>query len=180
MNAIFLDIDGVLNADTPSSKSRCAEYAGIDTDKVRKLARIVQETESQIILTSTWKINWRPPPAPYQNYPGLPKHARYLNNNLQKKGKLTILDSTKERNLNYRGRGIKDYLNQHPQYTNWVVLDDEIFIDYKKEEIFPHLILTDPKIGLTKECADFAIKILHNQTTGPYLPPTAKENYYGN
>lgn len=44
MKVIFLDIDGVLNAENPSSKSRCGEYAGIDTDKLKKLGQIISET----------------------------------------------------------------------------------------------------------------------------------------
>lgn len=181
MNIIFLDIDGVLNADSPSSKSYCDNYAGIDTDKTRQLARIVQETNAKIVLISSWKINWKPPPAPFKNYPNTPKHSRYLNNNLQKKGKLSCIDATKERNLELRGKGIQDWLSTHPEVENWVVLDDEIFRDYEKCQIFPHLVLTDHRYGLTKSCADAAIKILRNQDIGPYnLPPYMKGEYYGN
>lgn len=125
-NVIFLDVDGVLNCDT--SKSRCGIYFGIDKDKVKRLASIVEATSADIILTSTWKIGWCRNPSPGYilsfDTPTFDKAAKYLNNHLWKKGKLIIKDKTKERDLKYRGTGIRNYLEKHPEITGWVVLDD--------------------------------------------------------
>lgn len=170
-NVIFLDIDGVLNCET--SKSRCGSYLGIDKDKVKRLANIINATSADIILTSTWKIGWCRNPAsnliPSYDAPAFDKAAKYLNNHLWKKGKLIVKDKTKERDLNYRGTGIRNYLNNHPEVTGWVVLDDVIFPDFENEGILPHLVLTDFKIGLTDEDADFAIKIINGTETGPRI-----------
>lgn len=53
MKVIFLDIDGVLNCVT--SKSYCGMYVGVDADKIRRLARIVEETGAKIVLSSDWR-----------------------------------------------------------------------------------------------------------------------------
>ena len=173
MNAIFLDIDGVLNCHT--SKSKCGQYTGIDKDKVKRLARIVNETNSKIVLTSTWKHGWQPNHAYSiertslyefpENY-----HAKYLDNHLMKKGKLTIYDKTHDNhnNIYYRGSGIYNWLESHPKVKNWVVLDDDRFPDFETFGIYPHLVLTNPLLGLTDDDADAAIEILEGSLIGPY------------
>lgn len=168
MNAIFLDIDGVLN--TPKSKSHCGIYLGIDKSRAKILAAIVEATNSELILTSTWKLAWEP----YGNYTEPQEShwfqaAKYLDNHLKAKAGLKIKDKTREKNFSSRGAGILSYLNTHPEITNWVVLDDELFQDYSYyNQIMQHLVLTIKKYGLTEEDADAAIKILTNQTTGPW------------
>lgn len=169
MNAIFLDIDGVLNSygTTPEtrSKSKCGNYIGIDKDKVKRLAKVVKETNAILILTSSWKIGWEPK-GHYDKF--LNYHAKYLDNHLKKKGGLILKDKTRERNLEYRGKGIKVYLTQHPDITSWIILDDEIFIDFKEQGILPHLLQIDALYGLTDDDAEIAIKMLKGQIQGPY------------
>lgn len=169
MKAIFLDIDGVLNNFNTNkkyrSKSRCRGLIGIDKDKVKRLAKIVQETNSILILTSSWKIGWE---LKLSEINTLNYHAKYLNNHLKRKGNLFITDKTREYNLNYRGKGIQSYLIKHPEITEWIVLDDEIFIDYEREGIMPHLIQTNSDLGLTNEDTDAAIKMLKGEIVGPY------------
>ena len=160
MKIIFLDIDGVLNANNPSSKSHYKLFSGIDSDKLKQLARIVQQTDAKIVLTSSWKTNWRPALAPYKHEPGTAAHTRYLNNHLQKQN-ITIFDVTRERNHDYRGGGIRKWLDQHPEVTSWVVLDDEVYIDYKETHILPSLVQIDTNNGLTFEKANLAIQMLN-------------------
>jgi histidinol phosphatase-like enzyme len=57
MKVVFLDIDGVLNEE--KSRSRCCGYKGIDDKKVGNLAKIVKQTNAEIVLISTWKDDWR-------------------------------------------------------------------------------------------------------------------------
>ena len=57
MKVIFLDIDGVLNGE--KSRTRCAGYIGIDSDKLLRLKRIVEQTGAKIVLISTWKTGWQ-------------------------------------------------------------------------------------------------------------------------
>ena len=163
MKAIFLDIDGVLNCS--SSKSRCGSLLGVDKAKVKILAEIVDSTGADLILSSSWKVGWEPK-GRYSAYDE--PHAKYLDAHLKKKGGLVCKDKTRERNLAERGMGIKSYLLLHPEYTEWIVIDDEIFGDYPSRGILPHLIKTDAAKGLTKKDADAAIKMLRGEIIGPY------------
>ena len=56
MNVIFLDIDGVLNYS--ESESRNGLYLGIDSKRIKNLAKIVAATDAKIVLTSTWKDSY--------------------------------------------------------------------------------------------------------------------------
>ena len=160
MKVIFLDIDGVLNCST--SKSHCVEdngrvIKGIDSDKVKRLAKIVEATGAQIILSSDWKDGWRKYYASQK-----PSHAKYLDNHLYKKGKLTIKDKTPNTNKGtwFRGEEILTYLRSHSDITDYVILDDTFFEDFSIKEIEEHLVLTDYKVGLTDTDVEKAIKIL--------------------
>ena len=137
------------------------------------MAKVVKETNAILILSSSWKIGWEP-----KSHYNVDKydiftyvtnhHAKYLDNHLKKKGKLILKDKTREKDLRYRGMGIKAYLTQHPEITDWIVLDDEIFIDFKEQGILPHLLQTNPLYGLTDDDAEIAIKMLKGQIQGPY------------
>jgi hypothetical protein len=51
-------------------------------------------------------------------------------------------------------------LDEHPEVTNFVILDD-----YWQElmEYYKHLVICDETIGLTKERAEEAIRILNEE-----------------
>lgn len=160
MKIIFLDIDGVLNCRT--SKSYCHDdemgiITGIDSDKVKRLAKIVEITDAKIVLSSDWKVGW-------EKYyiTRKPSHAKYLDNHLKKKGNLIIFDKTPITNKGswYRGEEIITYLNLHSDITHYVILDDIFFEDFDCKEIKEHLVLTDYIIGLTDNDVEKAIKIL--------------------
>ena len=159
MKAIFLDIDGVLNSYSADpryrSKSNCGCYTGIDKDKTKRLATIVEQTDAILVLTSSWKVNWNY----FEN-----RITKYLINHLKKKGNLTLAGLTKERDANMRGSGIRNYLIQHPEILSWIVLDDEIFPDYEKENIIPHLLKINGNYGLTDADAEAAIKMLNKRS----------------
>ena len=61
MRAIFLDIDGVLNCRTSRSychDDECGLITGIDSDKVKRLAKTVEATNAKIVLSSDWRVGW--------------------------------------------------------------------------------------------------------------------------
>ena len=157
---IFLDVDGVLNCST--SKSFCIDddgrvIKGVDSDKVKRLAKIVESTGAQIILSSDWKDRWN------KYYTSSkPSHAKYLDNHLYKKGRLTIKDKTPNTSKGswFRGEEILSYLRSHKDVENYVILDDRFFEDFSIKEISEHLVLTGYKVGLTDADVEKAIKIL--------------------
>lgn len=160
MKVIFLDIDGVLNCSTSKSfchDDLCGIIHGIDSDKVKRLAKIVEATGAQIILSSDWKDGWE------KYYTSQkPSHAKYLDNHLYKKGKLTIKDKTPNTHKGswFRGSEILAYLRAHQDIENYVILDDTFFDDFANKEIEEHLVLTNREIGLTDGDVNDAIKIL--------------------
>ena len=157
---IFLDVDGVLNCSTSKSycnDDTCGVITGIDSDKVKRLAKIVEATGAEIVLSSDWKDGW----SKYYTS-SKPSHAKYLDNHLYKKGRLTIKDKTPSTHKGswFRGEEILAYLRLHQDVENYVILDDTFFEDFSAKEISEHLVLTNHKLGLTDDDVEKAIRIL--------------------
>lgn len=190
MKVIFLDVDGVLNADDdcvyqagPKKgewKARCPHvqagyfehYIGISNTKVQRLAQIVKETGAIIVLVSSWKDNYEHLLATNRDRIG-----RYLFNKLAQQG-LTIHSTTlKQEKIGdpcgtyqryVRGTGVWHWLEQHEgEVECWIALDDESF-DYMPNQL-SHVCLTssfDRKSGgLNDKIMKKAIKML-NETNG--------------
>lgn len=159
MKVIFLDVDDVLNCKT--SKSRCNGYIGIDGDKVSRLKTIVDATGAEIVLSSTWRLGYN------KDGHDLEHHWKYLKRKFSK-CKLHIRDVTPElsRNGELRGHEIKEWLDNHPDVTNWVVLDDEYFLDFVTCDIVKHWIETsfyEENGGLQDKHVKQIIKVLNNE-----------------
>ena len=156
MKVIFLDVDGVLNC--IYSKSRQGNYIGIDDIRVKRLKEIVDKTGAKIVLTSTWKFDWE-----VTDKESMSEGGWYLDRKMKRQN-LTILDKTHDQGWN-RGYGIKQYLDSHI-VDSWVVLDDEIFTDYEKEGILPHLVKTefyDENGGIQDDHVKKAIMLLNEE-----------------
>lgn len=141
MNAIFLDVDGVLNS------MRTPAWMGDDWDiplakHLYQLKRIVDETGAKIVISSSWR-----------------EHAacmRKLDLAL-KVFELPIYSITPHMNLN-RALEIKTWLAEHPEIDRFVILDDDRY--YFEVEYCNKLVLTSPAKGLTAKEADLAIALL--------------------
>lgn len=112
--AIFLDIDGVLNTRTTVQRTPDG-YTGIDDARVAILASSIKKYGGgYIILISDWK-SFRISEEDYS----------YLVSKLGKFG-LQIAGKTTD-HYNHRGEGIINYLEEHPEIDEFVVLDDNKF-----------------------------------------------------
>ena len=125
MDALFLDIDGVLNSDEYIDKVKKLSIEGIeseiDVNKIKLLKRVVEETGAVVVLTSSWRYT---------------RKAQDLKDLLSRYE--IYVDSTPFIN-NKRGLEIKKWLEDNPNVENYVILDDEIFDSYD-EELMDHLI----------------------------------------
>jgi len=159
MRIIFLDIDGVLNV-IPQGHD---EYGAIfHPHFVDNLKRIVDETGAKIVISSSWRHSgflamkemWA-----FRNLPG-----EFLD--------ITPSHIDMDRNLPFmerleRGSEIQEWLDNHPEVTSYVILDDDTDmlpsqIDnfVQTSENHDHRDKIDYGYGLTEICTDKAIKIL--------------------
>lgn len=156
---IFLDVDGVLNYGS-CKESVTPNIIGIDSDKVKLLADIVQAVNGIIVLTSTWQAGWE------QDESECDVYAKYLNKKIAEFG-LKITSKTDVYGWD-RGAGIICWLENNPGYDKWIVIDDEIFPDYKKYGITAHLIKTTwyggkDKAGLQPKHIRLAKKLVRDR-----------------
>lgn len=137
---VFLDVDGVLNTRT-TCQSTPDGHVGIDDARVVTLAKSIETYGGgDIVLSSDWK-NKSPADNDYI----------YLTSKLAKYG-LKISGHTKDRCCK-RGAGIADYLADHPEIKEYVILDDCTFDFRNYKRLWERLLLTD---GI--ERAEFASK----------------------
>ena len=169
MKVILLDFDGVLNCSTSKSRAPFPAppefcYIGLDSDKIRNLAKIVQKTDAKIVLTTTWREHYE-----IGAYKQMDPVGKYMNNKFRKFG-LKIYDKIQRGKRFDRGRDVKVWLDEHPQVTDFVILDDEEIGYYNDYDLFdPHFVKTlwDGH-GLTENCANAAINILNGEL-GSYI-----------
>lgn len=159
---IFLDIDGVLNSETDFTEAarkydpvhaklqKGELWKIISAGKLALLNRIIKETDAKIVLSSTWrsKCDGKKMTKIFQKYGDIWEHDADIfigqTPNWSRRG------CTQE----FRGREITQYLSEHPEIEDYIVLDDNDYIledDYYKIEIpEDRFIHTDEYAGLTK------------------------------
>jgi ABC-type sugar transport system substrate-binding protein len=104
---------------------------GIDDLRVEILAKVITKYgKVELILTSDWK-EMKEAAADYQ----------YLLSKLEKYG-LHITGKTKD-HVSNRGEGINDYLKEHPQIEDFVILDDKTYDFDDDKRLWERLLLTD-------------------------------------
>lgn len=150
---LFLDVDGVLNNQRTFNHTPNG-FTGIDDGNLRtfdKAMSIIEEktrTVVKIILSSSWKINWKNRGKPN-------KDGRYLIRALKMTNhKITgFTQDDVEKSIYHpgytRGAGIRRYLESCP-HTDYLILDDEPF-EFEKEELIDHFLQTDWRTGLVDE-----------------------------
>ena len=148
---IFLDFDGVLNTEhyqgllQYQGKPWQDEYgAFFDPKAVKQLKRIIDATDADIVIESSWKYLgldamkelWE-----VRNLPG------------------TIIDITPSLLGKNKGVEIASWLSKYAkQDIRYVIIDDEYVI---LDSQLPNFILTNPYEGITEEQANRAISMLN-------------------
>lgn len=143
---VFLDVDGVLNHSTSTD--------AIDAKCLENLRVIVKQTNSLIILISSWKSGWNK-----NKNEQFDSDANYLDERLKEVG-LSIFDKS-SRNAYPRCFEVTDWLARF-NTNKYVVLDDDwgSYIDTPIEEKLIKCDYYDR--GLTKELALDAMKLLND------------------
>lgn len=143
MRVIFLDFDGVLN--TPAFLDEVGDYGAIaaahqiDTRAVDELNRLVGLTGAKVVVSSTWRR--------YHSVEELQKL-------LESRGfRGEVIGKTPELWC-YRGAEIQDWLYEHLEVEQFVILDD----DNDMEKLAVKMVQMDPDKGLTEADVDEAVK----------------------
>ena len=151
MNIIFLDYDGVVNSLWFQDVNGEPNFNFPSDDKVNNtqaiawLNKLCRETESKIVVTSTWRYA--------DNY----KECLYnagLNKNIEILGKTEKLGTK-------RGTEIQKWLDENKKLNieKFVILDDDIDM----EHLIDYLVVTDGLIGMTYYAYDKAKKMLKEE-----------------
>jgi len=162
MKIIFLDIDGVLNVIGQGYD----EFGQIFHPHLEKnLDTIIKETNAKIVISSTWRMNglenmqrmWK-----YRQLAGEVIDITPTEVDVVESGTCEFYDQVD------RGHEIQQWLNDHPEVTNYVILDDDNDMLPSQQTNFvrtadnrSHEDCVDIGYGLTKECAKKAIEILN-------------------
>lgn len=158
MKVIFLDIDGVLNSeafwekeaqyikkqkalDSGRTRDEASALANIDPHAVERIMKIVKETSAEIVVSSTWRFD-----------DSIYYKLRFM-------GIPLIYGITPGTVKRYRGEEIKMWLDEHPEATNYVIIDDD---NDMLDEQDSHLVQTSWLTGITDYDVEKAIKILNN------------------
>lgn len=140
MNVIFLDFNGVLDT--------YEEMDIINKDNLLRLKKIVDETDSKIVISSSLKNNSF-------------KEGTYTNNlvnyliNPLKELDIDVIGITP--NKDTREEEITEYLVNHPEINNFLILDDEYEFNKYKNNFIKLDYLGN---GLEDKHINKAIKIL--------------------
>jgi hypothetical protein len=144
MKVIFLDFDGVITI-PPKWHIR--------SEKLKWIKKIVDETGAKIVVSSSWRCTTvektkeiildRPKRCPVSNM------LKWFVDNLY--------DVT-HTYRSPRGAEIKDWLDEHPEVENYVIIDDDG--DMLDEQLY-HFVQTCYEHGIGESEAIYAIKILN-------------------
>ena len=193
MKIIFLDIDGVLNGynywntlgweiiNAFNSKKlknwyrNIADPFGIHVRKMKRLAKIVQETGAKIVLSSSWRIGlWK---TRYEDmYYDQKKFVDLCN-----KYNIDVIDITPSSLNNRRDKEILMWLSKHEKdIESFIILDDEntILQAFNNDKRFiqtscvPKGVMITGRscenTGLNNKHVKQAIRILNEETLNEY------------
>ena len=130
IRVIFLDFDGVLNSESYLTQSNRSGIV-IDPTRMELLRKIISATNARIVLSTSWRSHW-------SIIPWMCNETGQEINRVFENSDLYIYDKTPERNHN-RYEEITQWLRDHSQVKNFVVLDDEPF---EEGLLRDHFILT--------------------------------------
>lgn len=160
VRVIFLDIDGVLNC--LSRWGDIPDVSRVGTklcpDATARLKRIVDATDAQIVVSSTWRIHFMRELEQWLHRHGI-NRSRVIGatpTSSQSPGGIYVGDT--------RGGEIRAWLNAHPGVVEaFVILDDDTVMG----SLAPHHVVTTWAEGLLDEHVDPAIALLLGKNAHP-------------
>lgn len=151
---LFLDFDGVMVTDrhlmhlTDTRSPLRDEYgAKFDPVCVEYLAQIIDSTDAEIVVTSTWKME--------RGLDGMQRmwQARNL------PGK--VIGVTPDIDPIHRGNEIEAWLTTYGEGCRYAIIDDCPILDFFREEQLQHLFKVDERTGLDDATAKAIVEHLN-------------------
>jgi len=141
---LFLDFDGVLN--TPRTWIRQPVHARIESRLVRRVARICTQANARVVISSSWRCSHE-----------LAELRRWL----AAKGlrRSYVIDSTRDLQID-RQMEILAWLSEHPECSNYVILDDDTAGYGEWDKLSDRWVRVDPETGVTDDDVRAALRIL--------------------
>lgn len=160
MNIIFLDIDGVLNFYSPKHPERYE----ISQAKMLMIADLARETNSQIVITSTWRLGLS-----IKYFQEIFWHFTHLSNTYfgyywkgYEDEKIYLIDVTPRFSGCIRGMEIEYWLTAYEgTISNYVIIDDD---DDMLPDQMNRFVKTNSYRGLTKKNIKQAKEILRSSS----------------
>ena len=153
---IFLDIDGVLN--TGCQLTRDKYGYGFNPKAVANLAKIVDVTGADIVISSSWKCIGLSELEEMWHDRRLPGKIVGITPNTMSDELLITADLEKVELGPIRGTEIKEWLSIQKQVSHYVIIDDMYGM---LPEQTSHFVMTDSEVGLSEKDAEQAISILN-------------------
>lgn len=172
MRCLFLDIDGCLNSrdwfmqnhvarmeerekrgeGAEFAKEFCHPLGHLCPELIERLNRIVELTDCRIVISSAWRIGHTP---------------REIGGYLTQKGFRhadKIIGATGQNSEDARGGEIQEWLDEHPEVTKYVILDDDtadIIGDYTTKKHPHNFVHVSFEKGLQDEHIRKCVEILN-------------------
>ena len=161
MKVIFLDVDGVLNCLTTTETIN--GWVFVDDDKIKLVRYIMDKTGAVVVLSSTWRQGYyginQKNPGDTSDW-GIEEYEA-LKERCEKYG-VRFFGYTAWPLSDDRERLIKDWMDEWngEKIESFVILDDWPFF----KDLADHFVWTKERVGLTKDDAYEAIRILGGKT----------------
>ena len=150
---LFLDIDGVLNGHEFLVEAKSCK---IDPACVRRLNRILKETDARIIISSAWRYMIHGHAMTLEGF-GYMLRTHGMVSMVNGAERIIIDVTCRDEDIEGRANQVKASLAARPGQDRYVILDNE---DYGFTEAGLCFVQTDGKVGLTDADADRAIALL--------------------
>jgi hypothetical protein len=153
VKTIFLDIDGVLctrRAWSNRPEGWTQDMPGEFHLPVQRMFEdwLIENPEVRIVLSSTWRLTRNPDKLPFGWKFRIGKESPII---LEK-----IIDTTPRHVDCFRGREIQEWLDSHPEVTQFAILDDDSFDQIHTR----NFVLVNRQFGMTRENLKDVSKIL--------------------
>lgn len=153
MKVVFIDIDGVLNNHKCWNvlKSAWGEpMPAIDRVCVKRLNRLLRYSGAVLVMSSSWR---------HGSDASFDRLTDWLQQHAGLVGRFVGRTDSGQGCAWTRGNQIVQWVEQHPEITDWVALDDDL-LDSTLGDIQSHAIQTSAETGLRDVDVEKALRIL--------------------